>query len=148
VETTGGGRKQGARAVDVVAAVAMLAVVAVTFAPWLRSGEVRRDSYELVRTADHLGIFEGATATAVRVGWAFLPLVAALGLFALARGRRRVGHLAAVTVGGIVLVVGFGLQAAGEQADWGAKAAMVIGGVSAVSGTFGLISGRRRRDET
>jgi hypothetical protein len=50
VETTGGGRKQGARAVDVVAAVAMLAVVAVTFAPWLRSGEVRRDSYELVRT--------------------------------------------------------------------------------------------------
>ena len=87
-----------------VAGLAMVAVVAVTFAPWLRSGEARRDSHELVRTADRLGIFEGAVA--------------------------------------------FGLQAAGEQADWGATAAMVIGGVSAVAGTSGLISGRRRRDET
>lgn len=131
-----------------VAGLAMVAVVAVTFAPWLRSGEARRDSHELVRTAERLGVFEGAVATAVRVGWAFLPLVAALGLLALVRGRRRIGHLAAVTVGAIVLVVGFGLQAAGEQADWGATAAMVIGGVSAVAGTSGLISGRRRRDET
>ncbi|MCU1372148.1 MAG: hypothetical protein JWO77_3342 [Ilumatobacteraceae bacterium] len=127
--------------------VALVATVAVTFAPWLRSGEARRDSHELVRTAERLGVFEGVVATAVRVGWAFLPFVAALGLLALVRGWRRTGFAAALTVGVVVLLVGFGLQAAGDLADWGATAAIVVGAVSAGGGAIGLISGRSGRDQ-
>lgn len=136
-----------ARVVDVAVGVALVAAIAVTFAPWLRSGEARRDSHELVRTAERLGVFDGVAATAVRVSWAFLPFVAALGILALVRGWRRTGCAAAVTVGVVLVLVGFGLQAAGDLADWGATAAIVVGGVSAVGGTVGLISGRGRRDE-
>ncbi len=143
----GGRREQTARIVDVIAGAALVAAVAVTFAPWLRSGEARRNSHELVRTAERLGVFEGAAATAARVGWAFLPLVAAVGLFALVRGWRRTGLAAGVVVGVVVLVVGFGLQAAGDRADWGVTVAIVVGGVSAGTGTVGLISSRRGRDE-
>lgn len=137
---------RSSRIIDVLVGAALVAAVAVTFAPWLRSGEARRDSHELVRSAERLGVFEGAAATAVRVGWAFLPFVAALGLLALVRGWRRTGYGVAVTVGAIVLVVGCGLQAAGDLADWGATTAIVVGGVLAVAGTVGLISSRPRRD--
>lgn len=133
--------------VDAVVGASLVATVAVTFAPWLRSGEARRDSYELVRAADRLGVFEGATAVAVRVSWALLPLIAALGLLALVRGWRRTGYAAAATVGLVVLLVGFGLQAAGDLADWGTTAAIIVGGVSALGGTTGLILSRKGRDE-
>lgn len=143
-----GGRDRTRSAVDVVVGFALVAVIAVTFAPWLRSGASRRDSHELVRTAERLGVFEGPAATAVRVSWALLPLVAALGVLALVQGWRCSGFAAAVTVGVVVLVVGLGLQAAGDLADWGTTAAIVVGGVSAAGGAFGLFSGRHRRDQT
>lgn len=133
--------------VDGVVGAALVATVAVTFAPWLRTGEARRDSHELVRTAERLGVFEGATATAVRVGWAFLPFVAALGVLALVRGWRRTGFVAALTVGAVVLLVGFGLQAAGDLADWGATGAILVGGAAAVGGAIGLITSRNGRDQ-
>ncbi|MGN6695504.1 MAG: hypothetical protein ACTHN0_15105 [Aquihabitans sp.] len=142
-----GGRGRTAPVIDVVVGALLVASIAVTFAPWLRTGEARRDSHELVRSAERLGVFDGATATAVRVGWAVLPLVAALGLFALVRGWRRTGFAAALTVGVIVLLVGFGLQAAGDLADWGTTAAIVVGGASAVGGTAGLVTGRQGRDQ-
>ena len=143
-----GGRARLAQAVDVVSGVALVAAVAITFAPWLRSGEARRDSHEVVRTAERLGVFEGGAATLVRVGWAFLPFLAALGVLALVRGRRRVGLAASAAVGVIVLVVGFALQVAGPLADWGATAAIVVGTVLAAAGTVGLVGdrgGRQRR---
>ncbi len=146
-DTTSGWREQTAGVVEVIVGVAMVGVIAVTFAPWLRSGEARRDSHELVRTAERLGVFEGAWATAVRVSWAVLPIVAALGVLALVRGRRRIGFAAGVLVGVVVLVVACALQAAGDLADWGTTVAIVVGGVSAVGGAIGLISGRRRGDE-
>ncbi len=142
-----GGRGPTRRALDVVVGAALVGVIAVTFAPWLRSGEALRDSHELVRTAERLGVFDGAAATAVRVSWALLPLVAAIGVLALVRGWRRTGFAAGLAVGAVVLVVGFGLQAAGDLADWGTTAAIAIGGVSAVAGATGLISGRRGRDQ-
>lgn len=140
-------RERMAHVVDVVVGVALVAAVAVTFAPWLRTGEARRDSHELVRSAERLGVFEDPWAGIVRVGWTLLPVVAALGVLALVCGWRRSGLAAALTVGATLLLVGFGLQAAGDLADWGAVAAIVVGGVLAVAGMTGLISGRPRRDD-
>lgn len=139
--SNGGGRRAGV-VLDAAVGVGLVVAVAVTFVPWLRSGEARRDSHQLVRAAERLDVFEGGAAVAVRVGWAVLPLVAALGVLALVRGWRRTGLAAGVAVGVTLLVVGFGLTRAGELADWGATAAMVVGGVLAVAGTAGLVTGR------
>lgn len=137
-----GGDRRASVALDVAVGIGLAVAVAITFAPWLRSGEARRDSHQLVRAAERLDVFDGAAAAAVRVGWALLPLVAALGVLALVRGWRRSGLAAGVAVGVTLLVVGFGLTRAGELADWGATAAMVVGGVLAVAGTVGLVTGR------
>ncbi|RZQ63719.1 hypothetical protein [Amycolatopsis suaedae] len=62
-------------------------VVAVigTFLPWLRSGNVRRSSYETAGLADQFGLLDGTVGATLLGGWVALPVLGAAcaGLFAL-----------------------------------------------------------------
>src|SRR5262245_66012238 len=67
-----------------------------TFLPWLRSGDVWRNSYEVWRSADRLGVVSGLPLQIVHVAW-FLVLVAT-GLVLLAVALDRPAFARAVAV--------------------------------------------------
>lgn len=115
------------RGVPVLIGALLVATVAATFAPWVRSGESRRDSYEVARTAATLDVVDGAAATAARRAWPFVPLVSCLAGLAFVLDRDRLGTVLATVVG--VLVVGFAIAVsnAPRHVAWGATAGLVLG---------------------
>lgn len=111
--------------------MAALAAVAVTFAPWHHSGSATRNSYELLASADRLGIVEGSLNRVLTVAWPLVPLAMALGGVALALGRRRAGA-SLMMVGAVLEVLGaLIVLSANTTVRWGAQAALVIGLVTA-----------------
>lgn len=89
-----------------------LLVVVGTFLPWLRSGEVWRNSYAVWRSADRLGVVSGLPLEIVHLLWFLLPLGAGLLLLTLALGRPRLATVVAVplaalpAVGGLLVLRG------------------------------------------
>ncbi len=107
--------------------VLAVAAVAVTFAPWLRTGAARRTSHQVVQAADRLEVLEPGAQAAVSVGWAFLPLVAALAVLAVLLDRPRLGAALAALVGLAVISLAVIINNAPRSADWGAPAGLAIG---------------------
>jgi len=101
--------------------------VAVTFAPWLRTGTATRTSYEVVRAADRLGVLSPGSQAVVSVAWSFLPLVAALAVLALVCDRVRLAAGLAATVGLVEVFLASAINNAPRSADWGAPAGLVLG---------------------
>lgn len=117
-----------ARAIVPWALAALLGLgVAIAFAPWVRSGRGSRSSFEAVRTADRLDLFDDSVQTVVAVVWAALPFVAALGAVAVALGWSRVAAASGMVVGSVVLVVGALVALGPPEAEWGATAGLVVG---------------------
>lgn len=81
--------------VVIAAALGIVVTAGGTFLPWLRSGAVNRDSYEVVALALRLGIADGALARGALACWSAVPIICAVGcvLFAL-----RFDRAAAVSV--------------------------------------------------
>jgi len=121
----------------------LIASVAATFAPWSRSGEARRSSYDVVRAADRLEVI-GPTARRVgRVVWATLPVAAALALLAMARERRSLAAGIAGYVGVVQGSLALALDHAPDAADWGGAVALVLAASLIVTAAATIVSEKR-----
>ncbi|HEX2576170.1 MAG TPA: hypothetical protein VHK88_07455 [Aquihabitans sp.] len=118
------------------------AAVAVSFAPWLRTGDARRTSHEVVRAADRLGVLDAGPQAAVSVAWAFLPLVAVFAVLALVLERRRLAGALASIVGALAVALALVLENARRSADWGATAGLAIGSALVVAALATALSSR------
>lgn len=81
--------------VVLVAALGIVVAAAGTFLPWMRSGAVNRDSYEVVALALRLRMADTAVLRGALAGWSVVPVCVAIGcvLFAF-----RLDRTAAVLV--------------------------------------------------
>ena len=111
------------RMVRAVASTSALAVGLVPQLPWVTTGARSRNSYEVFRSAQALGVDE---LTPLRVAWFLVPVLAlgVVGWIAVGRLRLAAGFLAvaALLVAGVAVVV----VAAGLAAP-GAWVALVVG---------------------
>lgn len=106
---------------------AALVAVAVTFAPWHHSGSATRNSYELLASADRLGIVEGSLNRVLAVAWPLVPLTMALGGVGLALGRRVLGAVL-VMAGAVLEVLGAAIVLRADTSlRWGVGAALLAG---------------------
>ncbi len=107
-------------------AISALAV-ATLFAPWLRTGSATRNSFQVVQAAERLNVLPGAQQTVISVVWAFLPLLAVVGVLLLTINRFRVAGAMLVLVGFLEAIFGLVVMNAPQSADWGAKAGLAVG---------------------
>lgn len=107
-------------------AISALAV-AILFAPWLRTGSATRNSFQVVQAAERLNVLPGAQQTVISVVWAFLPLLAVVGVLLLTINRFRVAGAMLVLVGFLEAIFGLVVMNAPQSADWGAKAGLAVG---------------------
>jgi hypothetical protein len=128
---------------DGALALLLVAAVAVTFTPWLRTGSARRSSYEVVRAAERLEVLDPTAARVGRVVWATLPLAAASGVLLLVVERRRAASIAGLWVAAVVGSLSFALTRAPEVADDGVVVAAMVAGGLAVVAFASLLDGRR-----
>ncbi len=123
----GQARTQGALVPAALLVLTGAVAVASTFLPWLRTGSVTRSSYQVVQAADRLEVVSGAPRVALAVGWAFLPLVAALGLLALTLGRVRMAASAGFAVGLAISTLAVLVKSAPRSGDAGATVGLASG---------------------
>lgn len=108
-------------------AALLVAGVASTFAPWFRSGDSRRTSYETVTSATRLDLVEGPAADVTRATWPFVPFVASLAVLALLLEKPRVAAVLSSAVGIALFALALVVHRARDHAAWGATAAFVLG---------------------
>lgn len=123
----------------IVAVLLALAELGVGQLEWVHVGASSRNSYELFRSAQRLGLGE---LTPFRVVWYLLPVVALT--FALALAGRRT-RIAGVLLGGqsvVVAVAGLAVQLVGADAGAGSKLAIPLGAAGLVAGAV-LVLDRR-----
>lgn len=101
--------------------------VATLFAPWLRTGSATRNSFQVVQAAERLNVLPGGPQTVISVVWAFLPLLAVVGVLFLTINRFRVAGALLVLVGFLEAIFGVVVMNAPRSADWGAKAGLAVG---------------------
>jgi hypothetical protein len=75
------------------------------FMPWLRSGRAWRNSYEVVRTADRLGLVANGYESVLAVFWYLVPLLCGLTLMAIVFERPWLAHLGSVVVAGLTALM-------------------------------------------
>ncbi len=130
------------RVVRATAATVALAIGLVPQLPWVVTGSRSRNSYEVFRSAQSLGVDE---LTPLRVAWFLVP-VAALGVVGwLAVGRLRLAAAflgaASLLVAGVALVVVVaGIAAAG------ARVGVVVGLVGIASAVLLIVRGSSDAD--
>ncbi|MCP5029319.1 MAG: hypothetical protein GY929_23850 [Actinomycetia bacterium] len=115
------------RWVDIGLSGLLVVAVATMFLSWARSGSSSRSSFELFRSADRLGLLDGAWAQVGVVIWLALPFVAGAAVVALASGRRRVGAALAGGVGCGLLAGVWMVKVGPLPADGGMTVALVVG---------------------
>lgn len=93
------------RAALVLGAAGILTMVLGTFLPWLRSGDVQRNSYASFGVLRRLIGFRGAVETLLR-GWPLLGAVCALVVVLAAAGLLRTAALLALVVAAWAAAVG------------------------------------------
>ncbi|GLZ36802.1 hypothetical protein Acsp05_04270 [Actinokineospora sp. NBRC 105648] len=120
------------------------------FLPWLRSGTVLRDSFEVIGVITSLGFLDGDVLELLLYAWfGVIPLVT-LSVVAYALGFRRVSATISVVTAIISGTVSGGatVEGGGGDSPLGIAAAgpttTLIGSVLAVLGAVGIVvSGRR-----
>ncbi len=115
------------RWVDVVLSMLLLVAVGTMFLSWARSGNSARTSFELFRSADRLGLLDGAWAQLGVVVWLALPFVAGAAVVALSLGHHRAGSVLAATVGFGLLGGVWVVKVGPLPADGGMTVALVVG---------------------
>jgi MYXO-CTERM domain-containing protein len=132
-------------------AAGLVTVAVGTFLPWVRSGDVLRDSYESISVVRTVGVLEGSGLSLVLDVWTSLIPMTTVGVVAYALGLRRSGAtisaLVAIisgTVAGAATVLG-----GGEEVRLGIAGAgpptTLAGAVLTLVGVVGIFAGRRRR---
>jgi hypothetical protein len=91
-------------------AVGATVMVGASLVPWVRTGGVRRSSYDLLSLVERLGFAPDGPAESVLRWWPLMPLLAAVAVVAAWWGWPRAGGLvgigAAIYGGGVGLAVG------------------------------------------
>ena len=121
-----------------VAVIASVVAVAGAFAPWHRSGRRVRTGAELVGVADEIGLLRGAGWTALRGGWAILPLLVGAAVGAAILRRRSIALALAGAAGAAATVVG-AVGAGLPGAQQGPRLTLVAGLVAVAGSAFGLL---------
>ncbi len=125
--------RQAPRPVAVVVAAAMVASIGLAWLPWIETGDTRRNSYEMFRSAQRLGLEQ---LTPIRVLWFLMPVIAGAAILAGLVGFRRVTGLLSILVGLVVGLVGF-IVALSDAAVAVAPSLAAMVGVAAIgSGGF------------
>lgn len=112
-----------AMVIDVVGVFALLA-------PWMRVGSVGKSSIELLADAGALDVLTGRVEVVVLVVWGSVPILAGVGLLALAARRWRLGAgvfavVGLLLLGAAVALVGFAMG----HVAWGALVGGACGGI-------------------
>ena len=101
--------------------------------PWMRTGAATRNSYELFRSAQRLGLDE---LTPFRVVWYLLPVATlAFGLCLASKQRRRAGLVVALQ-SLVVIAGGIAVWAVGLGVEIGPKLAIPAGVVGFAGGVL------------
>ncbi len=148
-----GGRPHTRLAVAAVAVTAagLVAVGIGTFLPWVRSGDVLRDSYQSIALIRTIRVLDGSPLAMVLDAWTLLIPAITLCVVVYALGfRRSAATLSCVvaiisgTVAGSATVV-----SGGEEVRLGISSTgpvtTLIGSVLALVGVVGIFAGRRSR---
>ncbi|MFI7678957.1 hypothetical protein [Actinophytocola sp. NPDC049390] len=151
--TTSGGRPHTPVAFAAAAvAVAGLAAVGVgTFLPWVRSGDVLRDSYQSIALIRTINVLDGSPLALVLDTWTLLIPVITVCVVVYALGFRR----SAATLSGVVAIISGTVAGSatvvsgGEEVHLGISSTgpvtTLIGSVLTLVGVVGIFAGRRSR---
>jgi hypothetical protein len=127
-------------------AAAALACLLDAFAPWMRSGTVDRDGYQLLASGQRAGLLVGSGARTLSLTAYLLPSLAAATLAAVYLGRPAAGRtLAGVT--GAVLVTGSALATTRLHAGllFGPFLGLALGGLTIVIAAARTMTTRSQR---
>ena len=116
-----------------IAALSMFAAIAVAWLPWVRTGSRTRNSYEVFRSAQRLGLEE---LTPLRVLWFVIPVIAAAAVLAGVANQTRVFGLLAAFVGVTVAIAGLLVAISGAGAGSAPLLAVAVGLAAMVSGVL------------
>ncbi|MGX7829739.1 hypothetical protein ACTG9Q_32110 [Actinokineospora sp. 24-640] len=139
------------RAAATIGLVGLVTAVVGMFLPWLRSGAVLRDSFELVGVIQTLGFLRGQALEVLLYAWYGLLPAITLSIAAYALGARRVGATIA-----LLATIILGTIAGGARVEYGSGAGSVgiadtgptvslIGAALAVAAALGTLVGGRGR---
>ena len=115
------------------------------FAPWLRSGETRRSSFELFELVDRLGFApDGVFAELLRL-WPIVPLAVITSVVAAWSAKTRIAGAIGIFSGLYVALVAVGIMQAPRagliHTAWGVPVALVGGVLLATTGVWLLAAG-------
>jgi hypothetical protein len=127
-----------------VTTIGIAGVAVATFLPWVRSGEVERNSYEVARSAERLDLVDGFLQRALVVSWYLVPLACALVLLALARDAQRVAASVGLAVALLVSMVATLLAASTLDTAAGPIAALVAAVASVAGSVIVLVETHQR----
>lgn len=123
-----------------IAVAVGLASVAVAFLPWHHSGSATRNSYQLLSSADRLGLVHGNALRILSWAWILFPLIVAMAGLALALQARAPAAALAAVAGGIQVVAG-AVAIRSADSGWGASAGVVVGSLLIASAAGLAITG-------
>jgi hypothetical protein len=112
------------------------------FLPWLRSGRVVRDSFEVVRIADELDVAAGVPQDLAIAVWYVLPLLCASAVLACVVHRPALTAVAALAAGLVAFVAGALTVRSPFAAQVGAWVAMATGAIACVGAVALLVVDR------
>lgn len=145
-----GGRPHAPVAVACTAA-GLAAVGAGTFLPWVRSGNVLRDSYQSIALIRTIKVLDGSPLALILDAWTLLIPVITLCVVAYALGFRR----SAATISGVVAIISGTVAGSATVVSGGEGVRLgissigpvttLIGSVMTLAGVVGIFARRRER---
>lgn len=121
--------------VEVIGSIAAIACATVGWLDWVASGAARRNSYEMFRSLQRLGLDE---LTPIRVIWFLVPVAALAALCSLLLRHRRVAAALLVVDGVVVGAAALVVLVAGVRAGSGSIVG-VVAAVTAIGSAIGLV---------
>ncbi len=109
--------------IERIAIAVAIGLAAVGQLGWIRTGSATRNSYEMLRSAQRLGLDE---LTPLRVVWFLVPVVGLAALMLLASGHRRLGAAAVLAQSIVVGLAGIVAWSSGLAAGPGAPLATML----------------------
>ena len=116
----------------VITAISAAVIGLAAYLPWLRTGHVTRNSFQMMRTAELLDVVTGVAAVALRA-WYLVPVLVALVWLAAALDRPRLMATLALVLAGATAAVASVVLRSGLATGLGPRLAL-LGATGAVIG--------------
>lgn len=116
----------------VLTAISAAVIGLAAYLPWLRTGHVTRNSFQMMRTAELLDVVTGVAAVALRA-WYLVPVLVALVWLAAALDRPRLMATLALVLAGATAAVASVVLRSGLATGLGPRLAL-LGATGAVIG--------------